>query len=424
MHFQPPTTRPSTRRCDCRPSAGLRRLPRAPRSRLLLQRRCPRRPSRTFAVERSSRAAAPWPFSTRGVGLQQGVPQILSATSLRCWVNASAQRTPKPSSMPARAHRSRDARNNRHGDRGPDQVGQAGLSCLLLLASNAGCARLGSTVHEGGCAAAADRLHSAKGAVVRASLDAKRARKARRDGLSDTGTARSARRGARPRRGRREAAWRPRASTHPCERGRVERSTDRRALARTTAAERRKDHPGTHLAASQGPRGPRRRDTGNPRQRLRASRRAGTAGRGPVSPLLDEGRDALAAGDPESAAETLRSALALWRGPPLVDFAYDSFAQEEIARLEDLHLAALEERIDADLALGRHDDVLQELERPRPATSAARTPPRPADARPLPGRSPGRGARGLPRRATETGRRSRAGAEPLPAAARASHPDS
>jgi DNA-binding SARP family transcriptional activator/streptogramin lyase len=77
--------------------------------------------------------------------------------------------------------------------------------------------------------------------------------------------------------------------------------------------------------------------------------------------LLDAGREALAADDPDKAAEKLEQALALWRGPPLVDFAYDSFAQEEIVRLEDLHLAALEERIEADLALGRHDDVLQEL---------------------------------------------------------------
>ena len=78
--------------------------------------------------------------------------------------------------------------------------------------------------------------------------------------------------------------------------------------------------------------------------------------------LLEEGRAALAADDPAKAAETLRDALALWRGPPLAEFAYDSFAQEEIAGLEELHLAALEERIEADLALGRHDAVVQELE--------------------------------------------------------------
>jgi DNA-binding SARP family transcriptional activator len=55
------------------------------------------------------------------------------------------------------------------------------------------------------------------------------------------------------------------------------------------------------------------------------------------------------------------AALALWRGPALADFAYDSFAQAEIARLEELRLSALEERIEADLALGRHAEVVAEL---------------------------------------------------------------
>jgi YVTN family beta-propeller protein len=78
--------------------------------------------------------------------------------------------------------------------------------------------------------------------------------------------------------------------------------------------------------------------------------------------LLEEGRAALATGDPDKAAATLRTALALWRGPPLAEFAYESFAQDEIARLDELHLAALEERIEADLGVGRHDAVVQELE--------------------------------------------------------------
>ena len=55
-------------------------------------------------------------------------------------------------------------------------------------------------------------------------------------------------------------------------------------------------------------------------------------------------------------------ALALWRGPPLSDFASEPFAQGEIARLEELRLAALEERIEADLALGRHAELVPELE--------------------------------------------------------------
>ncbi|MGH2797223.1 MAG: AfsR/SARP family transcriptional regulator, partial [Thermoleophilaceae bacterium] len=57
---------------------------------------------------------------------------------------------------------------------------------------------------------------------------------------------------------------------------------------------------------------------------------------------------------PESAARKLREALALWRGPALADLAYESFAQVEVARLEEMRLAVVEQRIDADLALGRH----------------------------------------------------------------------
>jgi DNA-binding SARP family transcriptional activator len=66
--------------------------------------------------------------------------------------------------------------------------------------------------------------------------------------------------------------------------------------------------------------------------------------------------------DPASAAQKLRQALALWRGQPLADLAYEPFLQTEIARLEDLRLAALEQRIDADLATGRHALVVGELE--------------------------------------------------------------
>jgi DNA-binding SARP family transcriptional activator len=65
---------------------------------------------------------------------------------------------------------------------------------------------------------------------------------------------------------------------------------------------------------------------------------------------------------PESAADQLRRALELWRGAPLAEFAYDDFAQTAIARLEELRLVALERRIDADLELGRHRDVIGELE--------------------------------------------------------------
>ena len=65
---------------------------------------------------------------------------------------------------------------------------------------------------------------------------------------------------------------------------------------------------------------------------------------------------------PSEAAATLRDALALWRGSPLADVADEAFAQHEIARLEELRLAATEDRIDADLALGRHAQLVGELE--------------------------------------------------------------
>ena len=57
---------------------------------------------------------------------------------------------------------------------------------------------------------------------------------------------------------------------------------------------------------------------------------------------------------PTRASRLLREALALWRGPALAEFDDEPFARVEAARLEELRLAALEERIEADLALGRH----------------------------------------------------------------------
>jgi DNA-binding SARP family transcriptional activator len=74
--------------------------------------------------------------------------------------------------------------------------------------------------------------------------------------------------------------------------------------------------------------------------------------------LVDEARGAA----PEAAAAKLRTALALWRGPPLADLAYEPFVQAQAARLEDLRLLALEQRIDADLAVGRHAELVGELE--------------------------------------------------------------
>ena len=67
--------------------------------------------------------------------------------------------------------------------------------------------------------------------------------------------------------------------------------------------------------------------------------------------------------EPAVAAARLREALALWRGPPLADFSYERWAQAEIGRLNELRLSALQDRIDADLALGRDGDLVGELER-------------------------------------------------------------
>jgi DNA-binding SARP family transcriptional activator len=79
--------------------------------------------------------------------------------------------------------------------------------------------------------------------------------------------------------------------------------------------------------------------------------------------LVAEGRDALAGGDAERSADAFREALALWRGTPLAELGAVPFAQRECLRLEELRLAALEERVEADLQLGRHARLVPELER-------------------------------------------------------------
>lgn len=78
--------------------------------------------------------------------------------------------------------------------------------------------------------------------------------------------------------------------------------------------------------------------------------------------MVADGRRALEAGDARDAAERLREALALWRGPALADFAYESFAQSAIARLEEARLEALEDRIDAELMTGEQPGIVGELE--------------------------------------------------------------
>lgn len=78
--------------------------------------------------------------------------------------------------------------------------------------------------------------------------------------------------------------------------------------------------------------------------------------------LTAEANDSLLDGEARRAAELLRRALDLWRGPPLADLAYESFAQAPIERLEEMRLAALQLRLEAELSIGRHAEVVAELE--------------------------------------------------------------
>jgi len=77
--------------------------------------------------------------------------------------------------------------------------------------------------------------------------------------------------------------------------------------------------------------------------------------------LADQARRELGAGRVGRAASLLEEALSVWRGPPLAEFAYERFAQAEIARLDELRVGALEELLKAKLALGGHAEVVGEL---------------------------------------------------------------
>jgi DNA-binding SARP family transcriptional activator len=78
--------------------------------------------------------------------------------------------------------------------------------------------------------------------------------------------------------------------------------------------------------------------------------------------LLVEGRAALERDEPHRAADLLRTALGLWRGRALADVALVSAAQDAVSHLDSLRLSATTMRIEADLGLGRHLDLIPELE--------------------------------------------------------------
>src|SRR5690242_11149714 len=73
--------------------------------------------------------------------------------------------------------------------------------------------------------------------------------------------------------------------------------------------------------------------------------------------FVDRGRAALAAGSADVAATVLREALELWRGPALADLSFESALQADAARLDEQRLAAIELRVEADIAAGREADV-------------------------------------------------------------------
>ena len=87
-------------------------------------------------------------------------------------------------------------------------------------------------------------------------------------------------------------------------------------------------------------------------ERLDASRMQG---------LVAEARDCVAEGELETAAQRFQEALSLWRGPTLAGLQLESRGRDEVAQLDELRLAALMDRIDCDLALGRHEQTLGEL---------------------------------------------------------------
>jgi DNA-binding SARP family transcriptional activator/class 3 adenylate cyclase len=77
---------------------------------------------------------------------------------------------------------------------------------------------------------------------------------------------------------------------------------------------------------------------------------------------VQEGRRALEAGDAQRGRDLFVEALRMWRGPALADVAYEEFAQPEVRRLEELRLAALESRVECELQLGEHGELIGDLE--------------------------------------------------------------
>ena len=159
----------------------------------------------------------------------------------------------------------------------------------------------------------------------------------------------------------------PRAPPAPRERGARVGADRRGAVGRGRPGQRGQDGGVPRLQAPRGPgarpsRGGDVRRRGDGAGRLRAPRRARPGRRRAVRAPRGGGPGATRR-RPRGARERLAEALALWRGEPYADVAYEAFAQQEIRRLDELRLGALEDRIAADLACGDHGAVVGELER-------------------------------------------------------------
>ena len=181
-----------------------------------------------------------------------------------------------------------------------------------------------------------------------------------------------------------------RAAAPARQRGRLDRAADRRAVGRVAAGDGQQERPDVRVPPAQAAR---RRPADHARARLHAPRSIRASSTSAAS-RCSSPRPATRIRRPR--AEKLREALALWRGPPLADLAYEPFLQGEIARLEELRLAAIEQRIDADLTAGRHGRARRRAGGADPRASAEGAPERSADAQPLSLRPAGGGARHLP----------------------------
>ena len=164
-----------------------------------------------------------------------------------------------------------------------------------------------------------------------------------------------------------QAARAARAAAAPRQRDAHHRPAHRRALGGARARRRGQDAADAHLAAAQGAGG---LGTASGRASPIVTRERGyelaldpeQLDSHRFERLVGRGRAELAGGRPARPSERSSEALALWRGAPLADLAYEPFASAEIARLEDLRIAALEQLMDAKLALGRHAEVVEQLE--------------------------------------------------------------